>query len=201
MFLIFDFDGTIVDSKQVYYKALEKHLGHLGLNKKEADRAIDVGMSISETLKKVGISPLLRWYEKREIMRQVMKHVNEVKKCKDAEHIKNIKCKKILVSNSLKEFIIPVLKHLEIEFDEIYGADDFKEKGDFIKNYLKINKINKKEVYYIGDRVADAKLAKNIGIKSIIVSGRCAWNSIKELLKAEPYYLVFELDNINDILN
>lgn len=199
--LIFDFDGTIVDSKKVYFNAIENSLENYGFNKNQADNAINVGLSISETLKKIGVSPVLRWIEKRRIMKRVMKHVDEVKKCRDVEHIAGLKAKKILVSNSLKEFILPVLEHLKLkdEFDEIYGADSFKEKGEFIEQYLSKKKISKNTVYYIGDRVADIKLAKRIGIKSIVVSGKCAWNSRSSLLKAKPDFLVFDLDSIKEI--
>jgi len=199
--LIFDFDGTIVNSKAVYYSAIEKHLAHLGLNKDEADKTIDIGLSINETLKKIGVSALLRWWEKREIMKNVLEGVNKVKKCKDAEHIKNLPGKKILVSNSLDEFIIPVLKHLRIkgEFSEIYGADDFDNKAEFISEYIK-NNINKKGVYYIGDRVADVKLARKVGIKSIIISNKCSWSPRKEILKEKPDFIIFDLDSIKNII-
>ena len=135
-------------------------------------------------------------------MRDVLRHVNEVRKCKDAEHIINIKEKKILVSNSLSEFIIPVLKHLDIEneFSEVYGAEDFGDKGKFISDYIEKNKLDKNLVYYIGDRVADVKLAKNVGVKSIIVSGKCAWNSKQDLIKAQPDFIVGELDDIKEII-
>jgi len=169
--LIFDFDGTIVDSKKVYYHAIESYLAELGLSKKESDEAIDVGLSINATLAKLGFGFVTRFFTKRKIMKKVLSHVNEIKKVKDAEHIKRLKAKKILVSNSLKEFILPVLKHLRIkdEFQEIYGADDFPDKADFIKDYIKKRGFSKEEIYYIGDRVADVKLARKIGIKSVII--------------------------------
>ncbi|MBI5476027.1 MAG: HAD hydrolase-like protein [Ignavibacteriales bacterium] len=42
--LIFDFDGTIVDSKFVYYQAMNRHLSSF-FSKKEVDKAIDMGMT------------------------------------------------------------------------------------------------------------------------------------------------------------
>ena len=69
--------------------------------------------------------------------------LNKVKKCRDVDSIRNLKIRKILVTNSLKEFAIPILKHLKIsdEFDEVYGADDFDDKKKFISSYLRKNKI------------------------------------------------------------
>ena len=135
-------------------------------------------------------------------MSDVLRHVNEIKKCRDASHIRNIKEKKILISNSLDEFITPVLRHLKIrdEFEEIYGAEDFNNKTKFVDDYLKKRKIDRKEAYYIGDRVTDIKLARAVGVKSIIVSGKCSWNSKKDLLKAKPDFIVNELDDIKKLL-
>jgi phosphoglycolate phosphatase-like HAD superfamily hydrolase len=136
-------------------------------------------------------------------MKKVLSHVNEIKKVKDAEHIKRLKAKKILVSNSLKEFILPVLKHLRIkdEFQEIYGADDFPDKADFIKDYIKKRGFSKEEIYYIGDRVADVKLARKIGIKSVIISTKASWNSRREVLKEKPDFLIFDLDNLKEVIS
>lgn len=200
--LIFDFDGTIVDSKAIYYRAMEHTFEKLGMTKRGADGAIDMGLSLSETLKKLGFFGILRWLEKRKIMKDVLKHVNDIKKCKDAGHIRNIREKKILVSNSLTEFIMPVLRHLKIkdEFDEIYGAEDFRNKTKFVDDYIKKMNIDRKEIYYIGDRVADVRLARAVGVKGIIVSGKCSWNDKKDLIKAKPDFMIKELDEINKII-
>ena len=200
--LIFDFDGTIVDSKKVYYNALEKHLGHLGFGKKKADKLIDLGLSITETLKNIGVSPVLRWWEKRAIMKEVIKEVKKVKECRDVEDVKKLVGKKILISNSLSEFIFPVLRHLKIEdeFDEIYGADAFDNKEEFIGEYIRRNGIDKKNCYYVGDRRADVKLARSLGIVSVALSTKCSWNSRSEMLKEKPDFMIFDLANLKEIL-
>lgn len=200
--LIFDFDGTIVDSKSVFYTAIENHLIGLGFSKNKIENTIDIGLSIGETLKKLGLSRFFAWLERREIMKDVLKKVQEIKKCRDVNSIRSIKARKILVSNSLDEFILPVLKHLKIknEFSEIYGADDFSDKGKFIKNYIQKRNINAEECYYIGDRVADIRLARKLGIKSVIISGKCSWDSRKQLLREKPDFLLFDLKDLKDIL-
>lgn len=200
--MIFDFDGTIVDSKAVYYHAVEKNLGSYGFKDKEIERVIDLGESISEILGKFGFSWIKRLLIKRRIMKDVMKHANEIKKCRDADSLRKIKACKILISNSLKEFIIPVLKHLKIkdEFDEIYGADDFNNKAEFIKNYIKSRKINCKDCYYIGDRVADVKVAREVKCKSVIVSNKCSWDSKKEIMKEKPDFVIFDLADLREVL-
>lgn len=200
--LIFDFDGTIVDTKSVYYNSMNKHLNLFGFSKKQIDEAIDMGLNVAETVKRFVPSWPYSWWIKKKIMVDVLKEVNDVHKCRDVSSIKGIKARKILVSNSLGDFVMPILKHLRINdyFDEIYYADEFDNKTNFIKDYLKKGKISPKNCFYVGDRVADVKLAERVGCKSIIVLGKCAWNSRKEIMEAEPDYVVDDLKEIKEIV-
>ena len=200
--LIFDFDGTIVDSKQAYYQGMEKALSEYGFSKRSIDDAIDVGLSLSETLKKLGFSMIFRWILKRKIMKRVLAQTSQIKKCRDVDGLRSLDGEKIIISNSLSEFIIPVLKHLKLrkEFSEIYGSESFSDKAVFIKNYLTKNKINKKECFYIGDRVIDIKTARECKIKSIIISNKCSWDSKKEILRAKPDFIIKEIKEIKNIL-
>ncbi len=193
--VIFDFDGTIVDSKAVYYNSINKYLGSMGFGKKSIDEAIDLGMNLGETLKKFIPSRLYRWWVRRKIMKDVLKEVNDVRKCHDVGHIREIRVKKIMVSNSLSEFVIPVLNHLKARklFKEIYCADDFNDKARFISMYLKLHGIRPYECFYVGDRVADVKLARKLGCHSVIISGKCSWDSKKELMKAKPDFIIPDL--------
>jgi HAD superfamily hydrolase (TIGR01549 family) len=200
--LIFDFDGTIVDSKTAYYNSIIKQLNPMGFSKKRITEAINLGLSLWDTLGEFIPSALRRWWIRRKIMKDVLKEASTIRKCHDSEHIKDIHIKKILISNSLSEFVIPVLKHFKMikVFDKIYCADDFDNKTKFIINYLKTKKINPRECFYVGDRVADVALAKKIGCKSIIVYGKCSWNSKKEIMKAKPDFVVPDLILVKKIV-
>ena len=193
--VIFDFDGTIVDSKTAYYSSIGNRLKPLGFSEKKIKETINFGLSLWDTLREFVPSVLFRWWIRREIMRGVLKEASTMRKCHDAEHIKEIHARKILVSNSLSEFVIPVLKHFKMRrvFNGVYCADNFDNKTKFISNYLKKHKIKSKECFYVGDRVADVELAKKVGCRSIIVYGKCSWNSKKELLKAKPDFIVPDL--------
>jgi len=200
--LIFDFDGTIADTKSAYYSSIYRNLEKKGLGKKEISMLIDEGLSLRATLDKIGLGFISRWVLHRKIINEVKYYSNEIHKCKNVSYIKEIKQKKILVSNSLEEFILPILNHLHLKkyFKEIYGADDFSEKGKFISNYLRKHKILPEESAYIGDRVADVKLARNIGCTGIIVSGKCAWNSKKELDQASPDFIIGDFSELKKVL-
>ncbi|MEK6820401.1 MAG: HAD hydrolase-like protein, partial [Nanoarchaeota archaeon] len=85
--LIFDFDGTIADSKAVYYNVMNRYLESYGFTRKEIDKSIDVGLSVAETLKKLGFSSIFSWFIKRRIIKEVLRHASEIKKCKDVDSI------------------------------------------------------------------------------------------------------------------
>lgn len=201
--VIFDFDGTIVDSKAVYYGSIGSYLGNLGFSRKRITQTIDLGLNLGETLKRFIPSAISRWFIRRKIMKDVLRESEKVKKCHDVGHIRDIKTRKILISNSLSEFVIPVLRHLKIKalFKEVYCADDFDDKTKFIKMYLKIHGIRPNECFYVGDRVADIEVAKKIGCHSAIVSGKCSWNSKKELMRAKPEFIIPDLALLDKIIH
>lgn len=201
-FLVFDFDGTIADTKAIYYKTISKQLKVLGYSYKEVDKAIDLGMSLKRTLRKLGLSFLVTLFLQKRIVKNVKKEADKVKKCKDVNSIKELKEDKILVTNSLKEFAIPILKKFKLKkyFKEIYGAEDFSDKAIFIKNYLRERGIKKQDCYYIGDRIADTEVAKKVGCKGVIIIGKCAWDSKKELLKKQPDFIIESLKDLKKII-
>ena len=200
--LIFDFDGTIADTKTICYKAIYDELKVFGYPYKKVDKAIDVGMSLKTTLKKLGLSFIILWFVHKRIMKNIRKEANKVKKCEDIDHIKDIKEEKIIISNSLKEFMLPIIRQFRLKrcFKEIYGAEDFSEKPAFIKSYLKEKNIKKENCYYIGDRAADVKIAKEVGCKSVIIAGKCAWDSRKELLKEKPDFVILNIKDLKKIV-
>ena len=201
--LIFDFDGTIADTKTLYYKAIYENVKKFGYKYQDVDKVIDLGLSLKNVLKKLGFSFLSSWFLHKRIMKNIEQHLEDVKKCKDVDSIKEIKTEKILVTNSLKEFILPILKQFKLtkEFREIYGSEDFTDKPGFIKNYLKERKMKKENCYYIGDRVADVKIARKAGCLSVIISGTCAWDSRKEILEENPDFVLGDIADLKRIVS
>ena len=135
-------------------------------------------------------------------MKKVIKHLDEAKKCKDVDSIKHLKVKKIIVSNSYKRAILPILKYYKIKkyFKKIYGADNFFNKASFLKEYLKKNKISGRNCYYIGDRVADIKVARKVGCNGVIITGKCAWDSRKQILENEPDFVVSSIKDLKGLI-
>jgi phosphoglycolate phosphatase-like HAD superfamily hydrolase len=200
--LIFDFDGTIVDSRTLYYNIIYDELKKYGFSYDEIVSFIDMGLNLSRTLEKIGLSFFKRIILGRKIMRNVRKDLNKVTKCKDVDCIKGLRKQKILMSNSSKKAILPILRYYKLKrcFKKIYGAEDFADKAKFIREYLKRKDIPGEKCYYIGDRIADVNVAKEARCNSIIVCGKCAWDSPKDLLEAEPDFIVSSIKDIKEIV-
>ena len=81
--LIFDFDGTIVNTKALYYNAVYKNVKKFGYSYKDVDRVIDLGANIRQTLRKLGLNPFVTMFMKRKVMKDVLIDLPKVKKCRD----------------------------------------------------------------------------------------------------------------------
>lgn len=199
--LIFDFDGTIADTKALYYNAIYKNVKRFGYSYNDIRKVIDMGKNLRRTLRRLGLNILATAFMKRRIMRDIVKELPKVQKCEDVDYIKKIEGEKILVTNSLKEAVFPILKHFKLsrEFKEIYGFEDFEEKSVFIKDYIKKRNLKKENCFYIGDRAADVKTAKDANCISVIISGKCSWDSKKDILKENPDFLLGSLRNLKKL--
>ncbi len=202
MLLIFDFDGTIVDTKALYYNAVYKNVKKFGYTYEEVDKVIDMGENLKNVLRRLGLKGLMILIMKKKIMKEVKKQLLTVKECKDVESIKELREEKILVTNSLKTAVIPLLKQFKLkkEFKEIYGFEDFSDKGKFLKNYIKNKKLNPTSVYYIGDRAADVKAARKANCTSVIITGNCSWDSATEIIEQKPDYIIHSIKDLLEIL-
>lgn len=200
--LIFDFDGTIADTKALYYNAIYKNVKRFGYSYKDIDRVIDLGANLRKTLRKLGLNMFITAYMKRKVMKDVVKELNTVEKCRDVDSIKEIEGEKILVTNSLKSAVLPLLRHFKLknEFKEIYGFEDFVDKGKFIKDYMSKKGLNSEECYYIGDRAADVRVARKAGCNSVIIAGKCAWDSKKEIIEEEPDFIIHSIKDLKKII-
>ena len=125
----------------------------------------------------------------------------QIKFCEGFEEIKKLNIKKIILSNSPTSAIEKILKPMNLKFfSRIYGSDKFTKKFILIKDLMKKHKLKKQEVIYIGDRVVDVEVARKAGCISVIVASRCAWNPKKDIIKANPDYIVGSLRELRRII-
>jgi len=200
--IFFDFDGTIANTKNIYYNAIINNLKEKGFSEKEVLRIINLGLNLKSSLDRIGLSFFSKWVLNKKIIKDLRSNFKDIDKCKGLTKIKEIK-NKILVSNSKKSLIIPILINLKIKnyFMEIYGSEDFSEKGKFLIEYIKHKKVLPQECCYVGDRAADVRVAKDIKCKSIIISNKCSWNSKKEIKSERPDFIIKDLSEVRKIIS
>lgn len=200
--LVFDFDGTLADSRKILLNLVKKEIknSEYRISKAFVKRFGD--KPLNGILKMIGFGNNELDYYSREIHKDFFKNAGKIKACKNLKSLKKIRIKKIVLSNSIHKFISIVLRNLGVMkyFEHVFGADEFKNKVQEFRKIIKIYKIKPREIAYVGDRVIDAKLARKIGCYSIIILRKSSWSPRKDIVKARPDFIVSDLGKVKEIV-
>ncbi len=184
--IIFDFDGTIVDSFEIVFEIANQLAGKLGysrITKVEIEKLR--GCTVQEQMKKFGVSYLklisilkearIIFGEKIEKIKPIKGLVDVLEELKKEGFVLGI-----ITSNSIENTENFLNKNRIDLFDFVFSAKSFFGKHRKIKKVITSRKIVKSEVVYVGDEVRDIEAAKKAGIKVIAVS----WGlNSKDILK------------------
>lgn len=208
--LIFDLDGTVIDSLKDIALAVNYVRTSYNLPKaKLSDIKSFIGDGAKVLLQK-SISHL----NENEVQKNILKYNNYyrkhlldntvlypgMKKVIQFFHNKD----KVILSNKSEEFSKKIIDRLDASqyFQFVYGGDSYKKckpDPEPIKNIMKQFKVGKKDTVIIGDGVNDILAAKAAGIKSIAVG---YGYSQKEILKKlNPDYFVDRAEDILKIIH
>ncbi len=202
--LIFDFDGTIADTKKMYYKIITKYLKENGYKLKRRQFKEFFGMKLSVILKHLKISKNTMKI-KKQIKDGVFKNLNKIKVSRDVKYIKELKNKYqvIVISNTFSGYINKVLRHNKIKnlFSEVYGGENFHYKGDFLKKLIRKKKLEPKQVVYIGDMALDVKAARTTKCHSIIIKHKISWDSAEKIQSTRPDLIIKNFKELKKTLN
>jgi len=200
MLLIFDLDGTIIDSEKAHFNSFVKAIARRGFKLNSAQK-VEItsrfGMLAKEIIK--GVLPKISDSEAANISDDVKKisvseEFHNVKFIKGAKEfiINNYKKHDLAIAtNSSKTFTDTALKELKIDkfFKKSVTANDVKNAKpdpEMIELIIKELSYSKKDCVYIGDSIFDYLSAKKAGIRFIAVLSK---SDYKEKLKklAENY--------------
>ena len=194
MVLIFDFDGTIADTFNLYIDVMRK-IYHEYNFKYIDDDDIELcrAMTSKEIIQYLGISPLQIPMIAHRIRGDFIQRMKEKKIFTGVdsvlESLKQEGHKLFILSSNSEENINIFLRLNNItQFDAVFSKSSIFGKSGIIKKIINKNKIITDDVYYIGDETRDIEATKKINIKSIAVTW--GYNNRKALLDKNPDYII-----------
>jgi phosphoglycolate phosphatase len=207
--LIFDLDGTLLDSKQAIVDSINFMLQQLGKEQKTTELIcsyIGIGdrnlvMQSVDGDKKVLEEGLLIF--RRDYPERIKKHGRLFDGTREMlEHFKNKK--KAIVSNGGKSMIeVSLKKHgIKAYFDMLVGGEDencAKPNPCQIEKVLKALRVAPSRAIMVGDLVLDIQAGKNAGIKTC---GTTYGIGLKEdLISARPDFMIDDVSELINLIN
>jgi phosphoglycolate phosphatase len=198
--IIFDFDGTLVDSNKIkvdtFYETTKDIIGaEFLLNKllsspKSGDR-YNIFNTLSIELNTVNTDPYMLSKEYTEKCEFKISHAPEIYGATlTLQKLKNLDISTFISSatpeHTLKKII--KLRNWESLFDKIFGSP--RSKLVHIQTILKENKFSKSEIIYVGDSEVDKNASSLVGCKFVGIG-----KDIKRF-KSKPEFFFESLENL-----
>lgn len=197
--LVFDFDGTIVDSVETIYKDLAKSLNVQGPPYHELRKlpSHEVMTSFEHKFSKLQIPKLV--LQVRSEYKRYLPHLDLIDGIGETLHNLNKHGARLFLctSNSADNVNAFLKIHkLDNAFETVVGTMSIFGKSYGIKKTLKKYKLSPHETIYIGDETRDIEAAKKAGIRCASVS----WGfNERDIL--ESYNPDFIFDKAHDLLH
>ena len=202
--VIFDFDGTLADTKEiaytVYTEMARKHDIEL-VSKVELERIMT--LPILERLKYFNV-PLRKIPRlAKEAIRRIENHIEYAPiypKVKETlEYLRDANFLLYVISSNSKKNINHFLESYNLTvFEKVIGKASLFGKAKVIDKLIKSKKIAKDQAIYVGDEVRDIEASKQAGVDVIAVSW--GYDSYEALKDANPTFLVKEISEIKEII-
>jgi phosphoglycolate phosphatase len=196
--IIFDLDGTLIDSYSAIEESLNYVLEHFGLQKvdlptvkKMVGRGLEnlMQQAVGEERKGQAIALFRKSYDET-VMRGtfLLPEVDETIRALYAQGIKMA-----VASNKPSIYSRTILENFGLNpfFEACYGPDIVKQAKPhpaMLEGLMKELNANKKETLYVGDMVIDVETAKNAGIPVALIA--TGGNSSNELQSMNPDYFL-----------
>ena len=198
--LLFDFDGVLVDSLDVYEKTVTDCLNVIGqpltrgreeflelfegnFYESLAEKGFDLDKFMAasvDILDKVNYADMKPFDAVRPVLRELKKNHPMV-----------------VISSNDTPTINEALRLYDFEgiFDDVLGSDFMLSKKDKILHIIQKYHVTLSDIYYIGDTTGDIKEGKLAGVKTVGVTW--GWHSKELLAASQPDYL---FDKPEDLL-
>ncbi len=200
--IVFDFDGTLADTQAIILRIIKEKLPKFGYAPSKKFLHSLGRMPLSKSLgfltnNKEKIAEIQSHLEAG-----FMANIKEFAPAPGFYELNKLKQRKIILSNSISSIIKSILSNFKADFfDEVYASDRFNNKVDKFLEIIRETNIKKDEVVYVGDMGDDALLAKKVGCMSVIVFGSASWDTLPEIIKAKPDFIISSLNELDKIIN
>lgn len=207
--VIFDFDGTLVDSKSYWIKTIRAEAAKQGYILKDnfeerlGDFPIkrEIVIALLKKGKIFGIKKRVKELSDK-IHKVCADNIGEMKKAEGISELRKIKKRKIILSHNSKICVNAFLKKHKIRFfSGVYSGEELGDKDVALRKLMEKYKVKNDETVYVADRVKDVKMSKKAGCYSIIVANDFSWSSKDALIAAEPDFLVGNLKDVVKAVN
>jgi phosphoglycolate phosphatase len=207
--ILFDIDGTLVDSRQDIVNSVNEMLTDLHLPHRSFDEIVSfIGNGLKNLiLQSLGTGNEELYNQAKEIF-EVRYAQNVTKTSKLYPNVKNIleyyKNKKLyVITNRQKNMADITLEHLGIMkyFKEVFGGDSpelIKPSPNTINMALGKESVSRDSCMIVGDMDVDIYAGKNAGIATCAVS--YGLGKKDDLVKAKPDYLIDEICQLKCII-
>ncbi len=206
--ILFDLDGTLVDSYEAISFSLNKAREHFGLEELTVDeirKMVGLGLevlvekSMGKDNVKEGVRIFREHYgvvfsEKTKVLPQVAETVIKLHR---------LGIKMAVTSNKPSKYCTPILENFDLAryMTIILGPMDVanaKPEPDMVFKALETMNLNKNEVAYVGDMVVDIETCRNAGIPVwVIPSGS---QTREELMKGKPDIILYNFSDIVELV-
>ena len=196
---LFDFDGVIVDSLEVYERRVKLCLENIGkpVVQNRADflalfednfyeAIVRKGIDLEEFMKASNAMPTDGDYDQMLPFAPVFPVLEELKK-------NNVLA---IISSNVSNVIHAVLSRYQFNgcFRDVFGSDFGYSKKEKILHAMTVFHIEKDKTYYIGDTAGDIKEARLAGVRTVAVTW--GWHAREMLEKVKPDYLIETPDDL-----
>ncbi|MFA9557091.1 HAD-IA family hydrolase [Evansella sp. AB-rgal1] len=193
-YVIFDFDGTLVDSKDVFISSWNT------LAEKRKYRMIKT--RDIELLKKMSMKERIKYMQfpiykipfvvphMYQLYRESIQNISLFQGIKNIlDEIERNGVKTAIISSNAEENITYFLKKHDVKISNVLCSSKIFCKDKLIKRFLKKNSLHESEVIYVGDEQRDVIACKKSGVKMIWVGW--GYDTYQTVKKEKPDYMVY----------
>ena len=202
--VIFDFDGTIANTLDSIIDIMNNLSEDFGFRKiRDEDKEYLRGKRPREILNHLGISLFKLPFVIRKVRREINSHIALLSPSADLlpalKLLKKNECQIGIVTTNIEENVRKFLHANNLDqFDLFYTSKKIFGKDKTISKIIREMKLEKSNVYFVGDEVRDIEAGKKAGVNTIAVSW--GYNTKEALAKEKPDFLIDSPDDLGKII-